>query len=57
MSLQVKKQMSTLFEQQNMMSPQMMDMMKGMDFNQVRDSDALVLCLINSHTKAAPTAS
>lgn len=57
MSLQVKKQMSTLFEQQNMMSPQMMDMMKGMDFNQARDSDALVLCLINSHTKAAPTAS
>lgn len=31
---EVKKQMSSLFEQQNMMSPQMMDMMKNMDFNQ-----------------------
>lgn len=31
---EVKKQMAQMFEQQNMMSPQMMDMMKGMDFNQ-----------------------
>ncbi|KAG1677073.1 hypothetical protein FOA52_001243 [Chlamydomonas sp. UWO 241] len=30
---EVKQQMATMFEQQNMMSPQMMDMMKGMDFN------------------------
>ncbi len=32
---EVKKQMAQMFESQNMMSPQMMEMMKGMDFNQV----------------------
>lgn len=31
---EVKKQMATMFETQNMMSPQMADMMKSMDFNQ-----------------------
>mmetsp|Transcript_80570 Transcript_80570/g.163905 ORF Transcript_80570/g.163905 Transcript_80570/m.163905 type:complete len:163 (+) Transcript_80570:3-491(+) len=31
---EVKQQMAQMFEQQNMMSPQMMEMMKGMDFNQ-----------------------
>ncbi|KAF5839505.1 hypothetical protein DUNSADRAFT_576 [Dunaliella salina] len=31
---EVKKQMSEMFESQNMMSPQMMEMMKSMDFNQ-----------------------
>ncbi|KAL6762327.1 hypothetical protein V8C86DRAFT_2520233 [Haematococcus lacustris] len=33
---EVKKQMATLFEQQNMMSPEMMGMMKNMDFSQDR---------------------
>ncbi|GLI59053.1 hypothetical protein VaNZ11_000883 [Volvox africanus] len=31
---EVKKQMEQMFAQQNVMSPQMMDMMKSMDFNQ-----------------------
>ncbi|GLC43812.1 hypothetical protein PLESTB_000910600 [Pleodorina starrii] len=31
---EVKKQMEQMFTQQNVMSPQMMDMMKNMDFNQ-----------------------
>ncbi|GFR46931.1 hypothetical protein Agub_g8579 [Astrephomene gubernaculifera] len=31
---EVKKQMEQMFAQQNVMSPQMMDMMKNMDFNQ-----------------------
>ncbi|GAX86130.1 hypothetical protein CEUSTIGMA_g13543.t1 [Chlamydomonas eustigma] len=33
---EVKKQMAQMFESQNMMSPQMMEMMKSMDFNQAK---------------------